>query len=217
MSCTADQDVIVLLDGSGSVIPSDETAGSDANFVYQKDLISSLIENSALSGEADESSTGVAQVRYGFVVAGGRGRPEIASQISGDRQALTDALANAQMTLGPSGNGPALFAASQLLRASDPRGQRARPETVVLLTDGGLRRPCSLRFASQVLRRRGVRVMVVLVQPSGDTSAEETGQSFCGIASEPCVDNVLRVDKWEHLADQQGRILSALCPAAASA
>lgn len=213
LKCTAEQDIIALLDGSGSMSSSGDAA--DKNFKDQKSFIQKLIEHSSMSGDSGT----VKQVRYSLVLFGGSGQPNVLSPLSGDSAGLLSKLASATWPQGETPVAAALQTASQLLQISggDPGVHAPRHGTVFLLTDGRLQHPLATAAIAQRLRDKGARVLVALVQDTGDVAAASTEATICRLASTPCSDHVLRVDRWEDLSSQLGRFLAALCPVAFSA
>jgi len=213
LKCTAEQDIIALLDGSGSL--SSSTGEVDKNFKDQKSFVQKLIEHSSMSGD----SGNVKQVRYGLVLFGGSGQPKVLSPLTGDSAGLVSKLSSADWPKGESPVAAALQTASQLLQIAggEPGVQAARHTTVLLLTDGRLQHPLATAGVAKRLREKGARVLIALVQDTGDVAAASTQDTICRLASTPCSDHVLRVDRWEDLSPQLGRFLAALCPVAFSA
>lgn len=213
INCTADQDIIVMLDGSGSlslVGPSSKGAATDQNFLYQKEVVKNMIQHSVLTGASSSGSTGV---RYGLILYGTKTSPQVLSSLSGDKMALLQSLTGAAWPHGSSPVGQAMYTTSQVLRLS----QGARHETAVLFTDGRVRKTKAAKEASQQLAATGVRIVVVLVQESGDVASKVSDHFLCKLASAPCFDNVLRAERWGDVPSQLGRLLSVVCPASFSA
>lgn len=207
LTCTADQDIVALLDGSGSV-DSGEAGQADQNFERQKELLRGLLQYSSLAAAAGEGG-----VRYGLVVFGGPGRPHVASPLSGDRTALLAGLAAAPWPGGATSASWGLQTAARLLEATaGSAAANARHSTVLLVTDGRLRQPHASIVVARRLQESGVRVLVVLVQSTEDEAAAATGRLMCRMASSPCVDNVMQVNQWQDLPLQLGRFLAAVCP-----
>jgi len=212
LKCTAEQDIIALLDGSGSL--SSSGGEVDKNFKDQKSFMQKLIEHSSMSADSGT----VKQVRYGLVLFGS-GQPSVLSPLTGDSAGLLSKLASAAWPKGETPVAAALQTASQLLQISggEPGVQASRHSTVFLFTDGRLQHPLATATIAQRLRDKGARVLVALVQDTGDVAAPSTQDTICRLASTPCSDHVLRVDRWEDLSSQLGRFLAALCPVAFSA
>jgi len=205
LRCTADQDIALLLDGSGSV-HSDGVA--DLNFQRQKALAQDFVSRSALSGDLNGGSAErVRQVRFGVVVLGGPGNASIVSTFSGDRAALNSAISSAAWPEGSTSLAQAMLSVKMLFRSSS-----GRHGTAVVFSDGGAREPAAAIAVAQKLKMEGTRMVVILVQKAFSSERALADRNFCKIASAPCVDNVLRVAGWEDLSSQLDRFLSVICP-----
>jgi len=206
LRCTADQDILVVLDGSGSVTARDPNMAADRNFNLQKQFMQELISNSAMPGPAVAGSS-VKAVRFGVLVFGGSQQPQLVSPLSGDGNFLSTAISKAAFPGGITPLAPALAVARRTLQASV-----GRHGTVVVLSDGRFRSPEASVQAARSLRREGARVVIILVQVGAGAKADVADITYCKIASTPCVDNVLRVNRWEDLSEQITRFLSVICP-----
>lgn len=209
VSCTGGGDVVLVLDGSGSIqgpAANDQQIGqADAsNFVALKAFAEGLIKRSTLS----EDSAGVDGLRYGGLVFGDK--PVVFSTLSGKRQALADAMGKAVWQGGQTSVAPALEAAQELFNLAGP--DDSRTETVVLVTDGQLEQPRAAVAAAKELRATGSRVLVVLVQ--GDDKYDERTNTLCEIVGEPCKERVLSVKRWTDLVSELDGIAAAVCPTA---
>lgn len=203
LSCTAEQDVVMLLDGSGSVQIANSSARPEQNFLYELSLVEGLANHSKLSDLG---------TRFGAIVYGGASGAQVVSQVTGNHEALLAGLRAATWPGGMTQVAQGLLAAQTIFRVATPSSQFAKHETAVLVTDGRLRHLEAAVDASSRLKDTGARIIVLLVQDTNEMGAESAETMFCQIASSPCADNVLRVDRWEHLQPQLGRFLSAICP-----
>jgi Mg-chelatase subunit ChlD len=203
MKCSAEQDLMFVLDGSGSLYPASSDDAENGNFVIEKNFVKSIIENS------DE-----ANVRFAIVVSGGDERPHVVSTYSSSHATLNSALDNVEWPQGETHLGAALETASHVMQLSDASTRETRHETVVLITDGRSRERRASVAAAGELKTFGVRVLIVLVQDTGDVKADASDDLLCSVASSPCQDHVLRVDRWADLASQLSRVLAAACPVA---
>lgn len=197
LKCTANQDVVALLDGSGTI----GSAGFDA----QKAFLKEVLKNSVLSGD-DGAKEGL---RYGFVVSGGTGKPAILSALSGVRSGLESSLDGASW---PKGEEPVAWGLQAAVESFRQPGPLAPPRhgTVLLLLHEPLEHPRMTLFSATHLKDTGLRIVVVLMGTSAAGSAMD--EFFCGMASEPCGDNVLRVTAGADLVKQMPRFLSVICP-----
>jgi len=214
LGCTADQDIVFVMDGSASLVATAKGAAAEANFEKEKEFVKSLLAKSTLTGKGSTvEPTLRSGVRAGVVLFGGASRPQVVSPVTGEKDALTGAVGKVAWPKGLSPVGQGLGVAGSVLRAALGR----RHATVVLLSDGRMRDTSATYSAARRLRSQGARVVVALVQPSSEASAKRAGKIFCRVASYPCVDNVLRVSGWDELNAQLGRFLSVVCPVAFSA
>lgn len=205
LQCSADQDIVFVLDGSGSL-------GSVENFGRQTELVKGFVERSALSEElAGAVGVVVQQVRVAAAVLGGAKGVTVLSGLTGNRGALASALGAAAWPAGTSTLAEGLLGAKQLFRSS-----HNRHGTLVLVTDGGVREPAAAVDLAKTLKAEGARIVVILVQKAFASEMAMADRIFCGIASMPCVDNVLRVADWNELGPQLDRFVSVVCSVAFS-
>lgn len=222
LRCNATQDIVFVLDGSGSTVAASRIGAQevpeDQHFLAQKAFVEGFIAYSALSGDPEAIASNTSGLRYGVVVFGGQSRPEIASQLTGERAAVLQGLSAAAFPKGETHLGQGLLAAHQLFRLA--AGEQAatdqktyRPEAVVLITDGKSQQPEMVAPAARRLKDEGVRVMAVLVQDARSPSVASAGHELCGVATAPCADNVLTINRWDDLSAQMGRFMAAICTA----
>lgn len=206
LRCTADQDIVFLLDGSGSV-------QSAARFQHQKDLFQAFLKNSDLTGEAAGSLNNDAAkgVRYGVVLFGDK-KTRIITPLSGQQSALSAAVSGLTWPQGATTLAEGLAVVPTLLELS-----QRRHATAVIFSDGSFRDLEASVEAAQRLKNDGVRVMVLLAQPLIAPGAKVDEKHVCRVASSPCVDHVLRVRSFDRLTADVGRFLSAVCPVGFSA
>lgn len=95
--------------------------------------------------------------------------------------------------------GRTLFAAPGVARGS--------PKVAVLLLGGAPAGFVNAQKASEELRAAGVRLIVGLV----DDGSQLARQQACSLVSAPCSANVEAVKSWEQMAQEPGRLLSAIC------
>eukprot|EP00929_Paragymnodinium_shiwhaense_P001919 TRINITY_DN102123_c0_g1_i1.p1 TRINITY_DN102123_c0_g1~~TRINITY_DN102123_c0_g1_i1.p1 ORF type:complete len:889 (+),score=217.71 TRINITY_DN102123_c0_g1_i1:80-2746(+) len=235
LNCTGNQDIVMILDGSGSSLPAKLSRPVESHFKEQTAFATNLIQHSHLAGEAKGNRR--AGLRYGLIAVGGNQghmTPRVLSLLTGDREKLQKELQSAELPQGETHTGEALIAALKVLRVSGgdvlfgledkadddltddaddaPTTVPEREEVVVFVTDGVSRQPEMTAKIAKRMRNEGVRIMVVLVQNEGSAAAKSAGRAYCAAASAPCADNVLRVQKWEDLNDHLSRFLAAICP-----
>mmetsp|Transcript_63572 Transcript_63572/g.151635 ORF Transcript_63572/g.151635 Transcript_63572/m.151635 type:complete len:826 (+) Transcript_63572:40-2517(+) len=215
-TCGTNKDIIVLLDHTGSVLTrrSSHTAGKqdveDRKWYVgrQKAFVEGLLNRSLLFGE-NSSNAGA---RLGALSFGGVGRPRVLSKVVADREALAAGLAEVPGPQGESTLGRGLLAALRLVEATPAVGTADRGNTLLLFSDGRVRDERIAKDAAKQLHLAGIRVMVALVQDTNLPHARPAEDVMCTIATPPCIDNVLRVRRWEDLVPQLDRFIAALCP-----
>jgi len=220
LACESNADIIFLLDHTGSVLKRQTEQTSKAEEAVdrkwyvsaQKDLLEEFVKRATLVGE--NTSMPDSGLRFGMLSFGGMGRPRVLSKVSSERQELAEGLSAEPGLVGESTVGRALLASLRLLEATPTLPGAPRPETVLLFTDGRVRDERVAQEATARLQLAGVRVMVVLVQDMKLPHAVPAEKVICSLATHPCADNVLRVQRWEDLLPQLDRFVAALCPSA---
>jgi hypothetical protein len=217
LNCSSDEDVIFVIDGSGSTVPVDAGESKndeERNFREQKAFVENFVENSTMLGDSFGSDDQIphAGMRFGVVVIGGETRPKYASMLAGGRSEVLEGLRATTFPGGKTHIAPALQAATQLFRLTNGETSTAvRKETVVLITDGKSRHSDMVGPAATRLKEAGVRLMAALVQDSSSPNLESAGHFLCEVAGNPCADNVLTVDRYEDLNSQLSRFVAAIC------
>jgi len=207
LNCTADQDIVFVLDGSGSVARGDTTV----NFDLQVDLVTDFIEKSEFSREG--STSDVRSVRYGLLSIGTPENVTVLSPLTNKRTDLESKLGEAKPGRGSSTISQALLVAQQLLLKNEgSRTMKKRSKSVVLFSDGGTRSPRVAVSVASRLKEEGIRILTLLIQAADGPVASLAERTFCGLSSEPCVDNVLRVGAWADLPSQLDRFMAVVCP-----
>lgn len=203
ITCAADQDLFVLMDGSGSLLRKKA-------FAAQVNLVKYLVENSTLSG-APTADKAPENVRIGLSVYSDN--VTLLSTFSGDKAALETALGKATWPGAGADAGSALLEARQQLTIN---AGRKRIGTVLLMTDGHITEENKAVEAAHRLREAGMRLVVGLVDEGRKEAAARmsSDRQACNLASKPCADNVVGVSTWENLnAEAEARrFLVALCP-----
>lgn len=198
--CVATQDLVLVLDGSGSVL---DRSRPGRNFKMIKNFAKGMISMSILMGEKEVSGKDAVNVgmRYGIVTYGTD--PKIVAPLLSERADLSKRIDDAKFPSGETATGEALIAASRVLKFSGA----GRKGTVLLVTDALPKSRAAALAGAQKVKDAGAQLIVVAVR-----DAIETTDELCAMASPPCADNLLLVDSWSNLGEQLPRFLVAACP-----
>lgn len=198
--CVAAQDLVLVLDGSGSVL---NRLNPGLNFDMIKSFAKGMIGKSVLMGEKEVSGPNASDVgmRYSIVTYGSE--TKVVAPLMAERADLLKQIQDAKFPSGETRTGEALITASRVLRFSGA----SRKGTVLLVTDALPKsRPAALAGAQKV-KDLGAQLVVVAVR-----KAIQRTEELCMMASAPCADNLLLVDSWSSLDQQLPRFLVAACP-----
>lgn len=198
--CVAAQDLVLVLDGSGSVL---SRLNPGINFNMIKNFAKGMISKSILKGEKEVSGKDAVDVgmRYGVVTYGTV--PKAVAPLMAERADLLQRIADAKFPSGETATGEALITASRLLRFSSPD----RKGTVLLVTDALPKSRVAALAGARKVKDAGAQLIVVAVRQTIQRTDE-----LCMMASAPCADNLLLVDAWTSLDEQLPRFLAAACP-----
>lgn len=201
LKCGAALDLLVLLDGGGSLMYKE-------SFEAQVNVSKLLVENSTLDQTgADEP---LKTMRLGFVVYSDEHK--ILSRLSGTKDDLVKALDEATWPAKGANVGPALLMAQKLLQF-EPRGTNSRLQTVLFFTDGSPSRVSEAEEMAKQLRNSGIRLVVALVNEEiRGVTRFKVENNACKIASQPCRDNLLVFSSWHNVEAEARRLMVALCP-----
>lgn len=198
--CVAAQDMVLVLDGSGSVL---NRINQGINFKALKSFAKGMISKSALNGEKEVSGKDAIDVgmRYGVIVYGSV--PKVVAPLMTEREGLLKRIGDAKFPSGETATGEALITASRLLRFSSAD----RKSTVLLVTDALPKSRAAALAAAQKLKDTGAQLIMVVVR-QGIHRLDD----LCMMVSAPCADNLLLVDSWTSLDKQYPRFIAAACP-----
>jgi hypothetical protein len=202
--CVAAQDLVLVLDGSGSVL---DRSRPGRNFKMIKNFAKGMISMSILMGEKEVSGKDAVDVgmRYGIVTYGTD--PKLVTPLMQERADLLKRIEDAKFPSGETATGEALVAASRVLKFSSAD----RKGTVLLVTDALPKSRAAALAGAEKVKDAGAQLIVVAVR-----EAIEVTDELCAMASPPCADNLLLVDSWSNLGEQLPRFLVAACPHIAS-
>lgn len=206
IECVADLDVVLVQDGSGSLIWRRGRYYTprryNRNFELSKTFMLRLIQKSKMA-KKDESGKVNGGVRYGVVVYSFNAR--VISQITHDAESLKTSIEGMKWPRGGTMTGRALLKAMQLFPLA--AGGRRRLQVIVLITDGRASKRAQAKMAAEIVRKEGIRLVVVPVK-----GAMRDPAAMCEWASKPCAENVINTPKWDMLMSKLDLYLTSLCP-----
>jgi len=202
IKCDADLDLVMLLDGGGSLIMK-ESFDAQINFAKY------MVDNSTLSGNADIDKPAEG-MRFGFIHYSTGAKT--LSALSGVKDDLDKALTGATWDAKGADVGEAIHQAKRVFRYAGG-GAKNRFSTLVLFTDGSPSRASLAVEAARELRDSGVRLVVALVSiPLRGEQRFKLEQKACELASQPCADNMLIFSSWANVEAEARRLMVGLCP-----
>merc|ERR1719160_2203948 len=203
IECTADLDVVVVQDGSGSLWhwpgPREDF---DLNFRRCKEFTKELIEKSQFAEEDDEGKISHGS-RYGYVVYSFDA--DTKSQVVTDKAAVLSAIDGSTWPMGGTYTHRALYKAYDLLKITV--GPKTRMQVILLITDGRATNRQMAQQAATEVKAKGVRLMVIPIKGALRNKAE-----MCNTASTPCEWNMVNTPSFKDLAKNMLIYLTNLCP-----
>lgn len=201
VKCVANADIIVLLDGSGSL--RSWRGPKDANWKKELKFTEDLIKGSQLA-KKDEFGHATDGLRFGVIQFAWR--PKVISLITEDKDTLLSKVAAMKWPKGATFTGQALMKANQVFRIAGGGGSRL--QIAILVTDGRASRRHWAYIGALHLRHSGARLIVIPVKNALRMRAE-----MCKWASKPCIENMLPTPRWDMLITKIRWYMSTLCPA----
>merc|ERR1719160_2332673 len=203
IECTADIDVVVVQDGSGSLWhwpgPRDDY---DLNFRRCKEFTKELIDHSEFAEEDAEGKISHGS-RYGYVVYAFKAVAK--SQVTTDSAAVISAIKGTAWPMGGTYTHRALYKAYDLLKMTV--GPKTRMQVILLITDGRATNRQMAQQAASEVKAKGVRLMVIPIKGALRNKAE-----MCATASTPCEWNMVNTPSFKDLAKNMLIYLTNLCP-----
>jgi len=201
INCIADMDVIIVLDGSGSMFW--RYGPKDRNWVLMKDFAKGLIGSSQMA-EFDKEGKPSGGVRFGLITFAWD--PVVVSQISNDKEKLMGDIDKMVWAKGGSYVGKALLNAKKLFQTGSTA---SRHQVVVLVTDGRASNKGKALAATKQVKAAGARLIVVPVKNSMKPDEEA---EMCSWSSSPCSENLLKTQSWPDLVEKLKWYLTTMCP-----
>jgi len=199
IKCVADLDVVMVLDGSGSLWY--RWGPRDRNFKLMQSFTKDLIENSEMA-KINAKGQPKGGLRYGVILFSWNALT--VSQITHDKAALLGKVKGMKWPRGATYTGRALLHANVLFNMG---GTKQRSQVIVLVTDGrATNRWRAMRSAIKV-KKNGIRIILVPVKNAIRQKAE-----MCRWASKPCNENMIVTPSWKMLISKMRWYLTTMCP-----
>merc|ERR1719160_1495672 len=203
IECTADLDVVVVQDGSGSLWhwpgPREDF---DLNFRRCKEFTKELIEKSEFA-EIDADDMLSHGSRYGYVVYAFNAYAK--SQVTTDKAGVVSAIDGTSWPMGGTYTHRALDLAATLLKLTT--GPKSRMQIILLITDGRATNRAMAQQAAYSVKKSGMRLMVIPIKGALRNKAE-----MCRTASSPCAWNMVNTPRFTDLARNFLIYFTNLCP-----
>jgi len=203
IECVADLDIVIIQDGSGSLWY--RWAGKahwDRNFELSKKFVKELVDMSKLA-KVDAEGRPSDGMRYGVVLYSFN--PKVISQITHDKKELLAAIKGMKWPMGGTMTGRALLKAKELFPLAT--GSSKRLQVIMLVTDGRASNRYWAWQAANVVRKSGIRLIVVPVKGAMRNKAD-----MCAWATKPCAENMIITPKWTMLISKLKLYMTSLCP-----
>jgi len=214
LDCIAKQDLIVTVDGSGSLFYwSWRRSLWGRNFERSRRFVQAFVQGSTLDGyDAQDQNDAIDEskpelgtkypkhMRIGVNLFSTR--TKVVVPLTGDKSKLLTGVKGMKWPMGATYTHKALKQAMDMLKFS----KQNRLKTILLLTDG---RATDLRGAfimARKVRRAGITIKVVPV------GRNVPYWMVCRMASPPCNQNVELARRWRVLDYQMNRFIAGTCP-----
>jgi len=203
IECVSDLDVVILLDGSGSLwYRWGGKALWGRNFDLTKTFSQKLIADSHMA-KVDDQGRPSDGLRYGVISFSFN--PKVGSPISNDKKKLDEKIKGIKWPMGGTMTGRALLKATQLFPLAVGAGKRL--QVIMLVTDGRASNRYWAYQAAKVVRNSGIRLILVPVKGAIRNKAD-----MCSWASRPCSDNMIITPKFPMLVSKIKLYLTTMCP-----
>merc|ERR1719159_772731 len=199
ITCVADLDVVMVLDGSGSLWY--RWGPRDRNFKLMQSFTQDLIENSAMA-KINDKGQAKGGLRYGVILFSWNALT--VSQITHDKAALLGKVKGMKWPRGATMTGRALLHANVLFNMG---GTKQRSQVIVLVTDGRATNRWRAMKSAIKVKKNGIRIILVPVKNAIRQKAE-----MCRWASKPCNENMIVTPSWKMLISKMRWYLTTMCP-----
>lgn len=209
ITCVAPMDMVIMLDGSGSLWNRGPRNVWNKNFLFEKEYTKEVIKHSTMDGfdimEQDDEGKYPTHARIGVILFATR--VQVVSKLTGKKDPLLAAVDALKWPMGATNTHMAVDQAMSLLQYTRPD----RFQTIMTITDGRPNnRGATFRNVDMAMRR-GIRNIVVPV------GAAISSDDVCKMATAPCADNVEKSKDWPTLIKNFDAFFGTSCPAIAPA
>jgi len=199
ITCVAEMDVIILIDGSGSLYY--RWRPIDRNWKLSQKFTEDLIGMSKMA-TMDDVGRAKGGLRYGVVLFSYWAK--VVSPITHKKADLLTKVKAMKWPRSMTMTDRGLLKAKDLFKVG---GTARRMQVVVILTDGRASNRWKTRNAAKVVRAAGVRIILVPVK-----NAVRGKKEMCQWASKPCNENMLMTPSWKMLIRKIRWYLTSMCP-----
>jgi len=200
IKCVADVDVIVLLDGSGSLWY--RYGPKDRNWELTKKFTTDLISFSKMA-TMDDQGKAKGGVRYGAAMFSWG--VTMISPITCKKDEIIDKVKAASWPRGWTMTDLGLLQAKAMFQI---QGTVNRQQIIVVVTDGKASNRWKARKAAKEVRKAGMRIILV---PVGRAAMKQE-KEMCRWASKPCNENMIKTRNFKMLISKLRWYLTTLCP-----
>jgi hypothetical protein len=197
-------DMVMMLDGSGSLWAWGPRKYRNRNFLKEKEYTKEIIKHATMDGydlmEQDDEGKYPTHMRIGVLLFSGR-----VTKVHGLTGKKADLLAAVDKLTWPRGwtaTHKAIKEAISMLQYT----RTNRMKTIMTITDGRpSNRGATYRMAREALDA-GIRMVTV---PVGNWIKD---RDICALSSVPCIDNVEKAKRWDILVKDLERFVAVSCP-----
>jgi len=202
--CVAAMDMVIMLDGSGSLWAWGPRKYRNRNFLKEKEFTKQIINHATMDGhdlmEQDDEGKYPVHMRIGVVLFSGRVVKVHA--LTGQKAPLLAAVDKLVWPKGWTNTHVAIKEAMSMLQYT----RQNRIKTIMTITDGRpTNRGATYRMAQEAIDK-GIRLVTI---PVGRAIKDK---DVCKLSSSPCIDNVEKARKWADLIKDLSRFVAVSCP-----
>jgi len=199
VTCVADTDIVMVLDGSGSLYHWGPP-GKNANWLNVKKFTKELMEASTFA-KIDTFGQITGGMRYGVVLYSRKA--VTVSPLSVDKADLLTKVEAMKWPRSMTYTGKALLMAKDVFKVG---GTKSRQQIIMLVTDGRASIKKKAYNAAWQVRAAGIRLIVVAVK-----NAIRVKKEMCTWATAPCNENFFPTPQFDQLQSKFMKYLSNIC------
>lgn len=199
IKCVADTDVVILLDGSGSLFSRYKPY--DSNWQLSKKFAKEMIEHSKMATMNEKTGKAKEGMRYGIVLFSSGAH--IVSPITQKKNELLQHIEGMKWPRTMTYTDRAFRKAMDMFKY---QGSRSRKQVIILLTDGRATNRIKAHDTAREVREKSIRLIIVPVKTHKMLEIE-----MCGWATEPCAENLLKTTSFKKLIPKLNWYMSTMC------